>query len=120
MIEMDADGVAISGVMPLLLCLLALSASFNSALAMDVVLSAQGSMTLENCTFWIEDIDSEAGLVWLLAQNASGTPGSLVLGVNNSTTYSGLNLTVTAVYAGEKADLVCLRINSSQQSTRVE
>jgi hypothetical protein len=93
--------------------ILPLMVLINPAVSQEVVLTLHENLSLENCTLRVEDIDIQAAKVWLLLQSEQQQPRSMVLGINNSTSCEKQTLMVTAIYAGEKADLVCLRINSS-------
>jgi hypothetical protein len=93
--------------------ILALTISIEAAPTFEVVLSIHENFTQENCTFQVEDIDTQAGKVWLLLQEEQEPSQSMVLGINDSIDFDRLRLMVTGTYAGERADLVCLRINSS-------
>ena len=93
--------------------ILALTISIEAAVPFEVVLCINENFTQENCTFQVEDIDTQAGKVWLLIQEEQEPPESKVLGINDSMDFDRLRLMVTGIYAGEMADLVCLRINSS-------
>jgi len=70
--------------------------------------------TLGNCTFQIADIDSQAEKVWvqILGQEPSI---SMVLDINDSLSCGKLSLVVMKIYAGYGNDLVCLKINSTEQ-----
>jgi hypothetical protein len=94
-------------------CILALTISIDAAPPFDVVLCMHENYTKENITFQVEDIDSQAGKVWLVFQESKKPQKSIVLGINDSIDYGALSLMVTGIYSGESADLVFLRINSS-------
>jgi hypothetical protein len=96
-----------------LACILAITISIDAAPPFEVVLCMHGNYTQENLTFRVEDIDSQAGKVWLVLQEDEEPSRSMVLGINDSIDCDVLSLMVTGIYSGESADLVCLRINSS-------
>lgn len=68
--------------------------------------------TLDNCTLQVEDIDSQAAKVWVLILAGNGPSLSMVLGINDTLSCGKRTLMVKRFYAGESADLVCLKINS--------
>ena len=72
--------------------------------------------TLENCTFQVEDIDSQAAKVWVLILGRQKPSLSMVLGINDTLSCGKLTLMVKRFYAGESNDLVCLKINSKSIS----
>ncbi len=69
--------------------------------------------TMENCTLQIEDIDSQAAKVWVLILGGQEPSLSMVLSINDTLSCGKLTLMVKKIYAGESADLVCLKINST-------
>ena len=71
--------------------------------------------TMGNCTLQVEDIDSQAAKVWLLILDGQDPPLSMVLGINDTLSCGKLTAMVTRIYAGESADLVCLKINGTKQ-----
>ena len=98
--------------------ILALTISIEAATTFEVFLCIHENFTQENCTFQVEDIDTQAGKVWLLLQEEQEPSQSMVLGINDSIDFDRLRLMVTGTYAGERADLVCLRINSSNPNSQ--
>jgi hypothetical protein len=97
-------------------CILFLAILIYPALSQEVVLSMNENYTLNNCTLQIEDIDSQAAKVWLLIQERQGPSLSMVLGINETLSCGKLTLMVKRFYAGESADIVCLKINSKSTS----
>jgi hypothetical protein len=91
---------------------LAFLVSINPAACQEVALLLHENITLENCTLQVVDIDFQAAEVWLL-QIEPEPPLSMVLGINDSMNCGRQTLMVTAIYAGQAADLVCFRVNSS-------
>jgi hypothetical protein len=85
------------------------------AFSQEVVLSMHENYTLENCTLQVEDIDSQAAKVWLLILAGQEPSLSMVLGINDTLNCGKLTLMVKRFYAGESNDLVCLKINSTEQ-----
>jgi len=79
----------------------------------EVVLSMHENYTMENCTLQIEDIDSQAAKVWVLILGGQEPSLSMVLSINDTLSCGKLTLMVKKIYAGESADLVCLKINST-------
>ena len=71
--------------------------------------------TLENCTLQVEDIDSQAAKVWLIMLGGHEPSLSMVLGINDTLDCGKMTLMVKRFYAGESNDLVCLKINRTEQ-----
>ncbi len=80
------------------------------AFSQEVFLSMHENYTMENCTFRVEDIDSQAALVWVLSQSGPEPSLSIVLGINETLTCGKATLMVKKFYAGEGYDIVCLKI----------
>ncbi|MDQ1261771.1 MAG: hypothetical protein QG575_952 [Euryarchaeota archaeon] len=66
--------------------------------------------TVENCTLQVEDIDSQAAKVWMLILAGHEPSLSIVLGINETISCGKLTLMAENFYAGESADIVCLKI----------
>ena len=94
-------------------CILFLTILIYPAFSEEVVLSIQENYTMENCTLQVEDIDSLAAKVWLLILGGQEPSLSKVLCINDTLSCDKLTLMVKKIYAGESADLVCLKINST-------
>ena len=86
------------------------------AFSQEFVLSMHENYSMENCTLQIEDIDSQAAKVWVLIQAGNGPSLSMVLGINETLSCGRLTLMVKRFYAGESADLVCLKIDGKSIS----
>lgn len=99
-------------------CILVLTVLTSPAFSLEIALSVHENYTLENCTLLVEDIDSQAAKVWILMQDGQEPPLSKVLGINDTLTCGKLTLVVKRIYAGEVADLVCLKINSTEQDAQ--
>ncbi|OPY44626.1 MAG: hypothetical protein A4E47_01479 [Methanosaeta sp. PtaU1.Bin028] len=66
-----------------------------------------------NISLLVEDVDPQAGKVWIALQGGSGTLRTAVLDVGGRFTYVGdtrIDFTVTNIYAGGQGDLVSLMI----------
>lgn len=96
-------------------CILFLTILVYPAFSQEVILSMHENFTLENCTLQVEDIDSQAAKVWLLILAGQEPSLSMVLGTNDSLNCGNLTLMVRRFYAGESNDLVCLKINGTEQ-----
>jgi len=94
-------------------CILFLTILIYPAFSQEVVLSIHENYTMENCTLQVEDIDSLAAKVWLLILGGQEPSLSKVLCINDTLSCGKLTLMVKKIYAGESADLVCLKINST-------
>ncbi len=66
--------------------------------------------TMENCTLQVEDIDSQAAKVWVMILAGPEPSISMVLGENETLICGRLTLQVEKFYAGESADIVCIKI----------
>jgi len=96
-------------------CILFLTILVYPAFSQEVLLSIYENYTLENCTLQVEDIDSQAAKVWVLIQGEQEPYLSMVLGMNDTLSCGKMTLMVMRFYAGESNDLVCLKINSTEQ-----
>jgi hypothetical protein len=96
-------------------CILFLTVFICPAFSQEVLLTIHENYTQKNCTLQIEDIDSQAAKVWVLIRGESGPSLSMVLGINDTLSCGKLTLMVKRFYAGESNDLVCLKINSTEQ-----
>jgi hypothetical protein len=114
MINMSINGAI--GFSILSACILSSAILIYPAFSEEVVLSMQENYTLDNCTVQIEDIDSQAAKVWLLIQKRQEPSLSMVLGINETLSCGKLTLMVKRFYAGESADIVCLKINDKSTS----
>ena len=82
----------------------------------EVVLSTHANYTLDNCTLQVEDIDSQAAKVWVLIHRGQEPSLSMVLGINETISCGRRTLMVKRFYAGESADIVCLKIDGKSIS----
>jgi len=97
-------------------CILFLTILVYPAFSQEVILSMHENYTLENCTLQVEDIDSQAAKVWVLIKAGNGPSLSMVLGINETLSCGRMTLMVKRFYAGESADLVCLKIDGKSIS----
>jgi hypothetical protein len=86
------------------------------AFSQDVVLSMHENYSLDNCTLQVVDIDSQAAKVWVSILAGQEPPLSMVLGINETLNCGKATMIVTRFYAGESADIVCLKINHTSIS----
>jgi hypothetical protein len=94
--------------------ILFLTTLIDPATSQEVVLTINENYSLENCTFQIEDIDSQAERVWLQILDGQEPSLSMVMGINDTLRCGKLTVLVKRIYAGESADLVRLTVNSTE------
>jgi hypothetical protein len=97
-------------------CILFLMILICPASSQLVVLSMHENYTMENCTLQIEDIDSQAAKAWVQIRAGQEPSLSMVLGINDTLSCGKQTLMVARFYAGESADIVCLKIDSKSIS----
>jgi hypothetical protein len=114
MINISMNGAI--GLSILSACILFLMILIFPAFSQEVILSMHENYTMENCTLQIEDIDSQAAKVWVLILAGKGPSLSMVLGTNDTLSCGRLTLVVKRFYAGESADIVCLKIDGKSIS----
>jgi hypothetical protein len=114
MINISMNGAI--GLSILSACILFLMIMIYPAFSQEVVLSMHDNYTMENCTLQVEDIDSQAAKVWVLIRAGKEPSLSRVLGINETLSCGRLTLMVKRFYAGESADLVCLKIDGKSIS----
>jgi hypothetical protein len=114
MINISMNGAI--GLSILTACILFLMILIYPAFSQEVVLSMHDNYTMENCTLQVEDIDSQAAKVWVLIRAGKEPSLSRVLGINETLSCGRLTLMVKRFYAGESADLVCLKIDGKSIS----
>jgi hypothetical protein len=114
MINISMNGAI--GLSILSACILFLMILIYPAFSQEVVLSMHDNYTMENCTLQVEDIDSQAAKVWVLIRAGKEPSLSRVLGINETLSCGRLTLMVKRFYAGESADLVCLKIDGKSIS----
>ncbi|MCK9442732.1 MAG: hypothetical protein M0Q13_15085 [Methanothrix sp.] len=86
------------------------------AFSQEVVHSIHENYSLDNCTLQVVDIDSQAAKVWMLILAGQEPSLSIVLGINETLICGRLTMMVKRFYAGESADIVCLKINRTSIS----
>ena len=106
--RMGMAGRLMAVAISLLLIILPLSGS-----GQDLVLSAQDNFSLDNSTLHIVDVDAETAKVWLVISEPSGSALSEIMSLNDTLFWKSQSLNIVGIYAGSLADLVRLRINSS-------
>jgi hypothetical protein len=94
-------------------CILFLMILIYPAFSQEVVLSMHENYSMENCTLQIEDIDSQAAKVWVQIRAGQEPSLSMVLGINDTLSCGRLTLVVKRFYAGESADIVCIKIDGN-------
>jgi hypothetical protein len=114
MINISMNGAI--GLSILSACILFLMIMIYPAFSQEVVLSMHDNYTMENCTLQVEDIDSQAAKVWVLIRAGKEPSLSRVLGINETLSCGRLTFMVKRFYAGESADLVCLKIDGKSIS----
>ena len=114
MINISMNGAI--GLSILSACILFLMILIYPAFSQEIVLSMHENYTMENCTLQVEDIDSQASKVWVQIHAGNGPSLSMVLGINETLSCGRQTLMVKRFYAGESADIVCLKINSKSIS----
>jgi hypothetical protein len=115
MINISMNGAI--GLSILSACILFLMILIYPAFSQEVVLSMHDNYTMENCTLQVEDIDSQAAKVWVLIRAGKEPSLSRVLGINETLSCGRRTLMVKRFYAGESADLVCLKIDGKSISS---
>ena len=106
---LGANGFCLYSALVLFLTIL-----IDPAISQELVLSINENYTMENCTLQIEDIDSHAERVWLLIQHGREPSLSMVLGINDTLRCGKLTVLVKRIYAGGRADIVRLTVNSTE------
>ena len=96
-------------------CILFLTILIYPAFSQEVVLYVHENYTMGNCSLQFEDIDSQAAKVWLLILGGREPSLSMVLGINDTFSCGNLTATVARIYVGESTDIVCLKINRTEQ-----
>jgi len=79
----------------------------------DIVLIGQENCSLGNSTLHIVDVDAQTAKVWLVISEPSGSMLSEIMSLNDTLFWKNQSLNIVGIYAGSLADLVRLRINSS-------
>jgi len=59
------------------------------------------------------DVDAQTAKVWLVISEPSGSMLSEIMSLNDTLFWKNQSLNIVGIYAGSLADLVRLRINSS-------
>ena len=79
----------------------------------DIVLIGQENWSLGKSTLHIVDVDAQTAKVWLVISEPSGSMLSEIMSLNDTLFWKSQSLNIVGIYAGSLADLVRLRINSS-------
>ena len=79
----------------------------------DLILFAEDNCSLGNSTLHIVDVDAQTAKVWLVISEPSGSMLSEIMSLNDTLFWKNQSLNIVGIYAGSLADLVLLKINSS-------
>jgi hypothetical protein len=93
----------------------------HSSLGEVILLHTQQPYLIsDNMTLVAEDVDPQAGVVWLKLYSRNETLKSALLGAGGQFSYDHTNLTVNRIYVGGERDLVELKLNKSVGANRSE